>query len=249
MNREEARQILDANTFSGDEARDDAALREALEMAQVDDELRAWFDSRQDFDNRLADAVNETPVPVGLRDRILAAEISQKRARSSTIKVLMAMAAAVVVAGSWMAWASVKSLKADAWMKDSLAVITRIEDDSDYPLDVETHDIGVVKALLAKAGAPAPGSFPKNLPPGKAVGCKVFNLRGHRATIICFEVEPGVEAHLAVVEGEADLSRLPKDHPLFDKSGQWNTARWSGDGKAYMLATRGSAEMLKKLFA
>jgi hypothetical protein len=248
MNKDEARLLLDASTLSPEAGSCDDEVREALEMARGDDELRGWFAQRQGFDERMADAMSEIPVPQGLRDRILESAGSLPKSRSSTFRLLMAMAAVVVICGSWFAWINVRSTDADLWVKDSLAVMTKIETDPPRVLDIVTHDMNEVRALLAKAGAPLPPALPQTLAPGMTVGCKVFERDGRRATIVCFEIEPGVVAHLAVVEG-VDVSRLAKDHPEFAQTGVWNTAAWAGDGRAYVMATRGSAEALKKIFA
>jgi hypothetical protein len=78
--------------------------------------------------------------------------------------------------------------------------------------------------------------------------CKCIQVAGHKASIICFEIEPGKEAHLVVMDN-TDLADVPPQlRPQFKACKRWNTASWSEGKQTFFLATTADVATLKKLF-
>ena len=250
MTRQEAMLILGAHTLSPEAQSPE--LREARAMAEQDRQLGAWLQGQCEFDEAVAAAFEVTPVPAGLRDHLLESyrapvPAPKSAGRDAMLKVWLALAAVVVIAGAGVLWTNLTGHKGLAWEDDALVAMARIETDPPHILDLLTHDMEAVKARLAKSGTPLPEGLPIALTPGKMVGCKSVKIGGHEASIVCFEIEPGVVGHVAVIS-VGDAGALPKGHPDFGKNGEWATAQWAGDGKVYLMATRGSSDSLKKVF-
>jgi hypothetical protein len=251
MTPAEAKLILGAHTLSPQA--DTAELREARAMAEQDQELGAWFQGQCEFDEAVGAAFEVTPIPAGLRERLLQgyeAPIPAPKSggKNAMMMVWLALAAVVVIAATGVLYTNLYGSHGITWHNEALVAMARIETDPPHMLDLLTHDMGAVKALLTKSGSPMPEGLPNSLTAGKMVGCKAVKIGGHEASIVCFEIEPGVVAHVAVVS-VGDVGALPKDHPDFGKNGEWATAQWAGDGKVYFMATRGSSDSLKKIFA
>ena len=239
MNREEARLELDATTL-----RPQDASSEARAMAESDLELGAWLKKRTAFDEQVAEALAAS-IPAGLRESILQnAKRPAKRSFRWVLPVLAAAAAAVVV-GWTMLWPVNSSMP--GWQAESLAAVTRVE----YGVSRVDHlsrDIEAIKRMLAADQSPTPVRLPGTVGAMPVLACKRIQVAGRVASIICFEIEPGTEAHLVVVDntGLADLP--PQLQPQFKTSKNWNMASWSDGSQTFLLATTADEAALKKLF-
>ena len=239
MNREEARLELDATTL-----RPQDASPEARAMAGSDPELGAWLKKRTEFDEQVADAFAAS-MPAGLRESIL--QNSRKPVRRPIRWVLPALvAAAAAVVLSWtMFWPVSNSMP--GWQAESLAAVTKVE----YGMSKVDHmsrDFEAIKKMLVSDRFPTPIRLPGNVGGMPVLACKCIKVAGRKASIICFEIQPGKEAHLVVLDnsGLADLPSHLK--PEFKTRKNWNMASWSDGSQTFLLATTADEAVLKKLF-
>ncbi|MGV3663007.1 MAG: hypothetical protein ACO1TE_22675 [Prosthecobacter sp.] len=243
MNREEARLELDATTL-----RPQDTSPEAREMARTDPELGAWLERRTAFDESVAEAFQGMTVPSDLRAGILRAAKppSLVRRRVAWLTSTLAAAAACLAFGWTLLWPGNSAMA--AWESDSLSAVAKVE----YGvarLDEKAANFEAVRQLLNARDCPCPNAVPKALAKLRTHGCKHIQVDGRPATLICFELEPGKEAHL-VVFNNADLCDCPgQGQPCFKSSKNWRYASWSHGEQAFVLATRADEATLKTLFA
>jgi hypothetical protein len=105
-----------------------------------------------------------------------------------------------------------------------------------------------VKALLTQKECPCPSAVPATLASLRTFGCKRVEIDGRPASIICFQLEAGKEAHLVVFENSGLDCCPAQDSPSFKSSKNWSYASWSHGSQAFMLATTAGEVELKKLF-
>ena len=239
MNREEARLELDATTL-----RPQDASPEAREMAESDPELGAWLKKRTAFDEQVSEAFAAS-IPAGLRDSLLQnARRPAKRSTRWILPVLVAAAAAVVL-GWTMLWPVNNSMP--GWQAESLAAVTKVE----YGVSRVDHlsrDFEAIKKMLVADHSPTPDRLPGTVGTMPVLACKRIQVAGRVASIICFEIEPGKEAHLVVVDNTGLSDLPPQLQPQFKTSKNWNMASWSDGSQTFLLATTADETALKKLF-
>ncbi len=240
MNREEARLELDATTL-----RPQDASPEARAMLESDAELAAWHGSRAAFDEEVAEVFANLPVAAGLRENILRAAKQPAKRPLRWITPTAIAAAACVAIGWTFLWPGSSAMA--AWESDSLNAIAKVEYGV-MKLDQKAATFEAVKQHLTQSECPCPSALPPGLAGLKTYGCKRVQIDGHAATIICFEIQPGREAHLLVLDN-TNLSDCPaQDAPCFKFTKNWAYASWSHGSHTFMLATTADQAMLKKLF-
>ena len=245
MNREEARLELDATTL-----RPQDASPEALAMAREDTELAAWLKQRAAFDEAVASAFHQTVVPAGLRERLLSAQRSplpgRKRHPLAWITSSVAAAAACAVFGWTLMWPGNAAMA--AWESESLSAVAKMEYGM-MRLDERAESYEALRQLLSAKECPCPKAVPNAVASLRTFGCKHLIVDGRKATLICFELQAGREAHLVILDN-TDLCNCPQQgEPCFKSSKNWRYASWSHGGQAFLLATRADEEALKGLFA
>jgi len=105
-----------------------------------------------------------------------------------------------------------------------------------------------VKKLLNATGCPCPETVPTKLAGLPTYGCKRIRVDGRAATIICFELESGKEAHLVVMSSQNLCDCPAQGTPCFKSAKNWSYASWSYGEQAFILATTADKAALKKLF-
>lgn len=243
MNREEARLELDATTL-----RPQDASPEAREMAQSDASLAAWLEKRTAFDEAVAAAFEKTPVPAGLRESLLHVAQAPRRRRHPVAWITSTLiAAAACVAFGWTLFWPGNSAMA-AWESESLSAVARMEYGM-MRLDEKAETFEAVRKLLKAKDCPCPHAVPRALANLRTFGCKHLQVDGRQATLVCFELQRGREAHLVILDN-TDLCGCPgQGTPCFKASKNWRYAAWSHGGQAFLLATTADEVALKGLFA
>lgn len=243
MNREEARLELDATTL-----RPQDAAAEARAAAERDPGLAAWLDKRTAFDERVADAFEGMTVSdAGLRDRILQAAKRPAASRPRRWFTPIIAAAAACIAFGWVLFWPGNAAMA-AWESESLNAVAQVELGV-LKLDERAETYEAVRKLLNERDCPCPSTLPQGLAGLRTYGCKRVQVDGRAATIICFELQPGREAHLVVFDNTGLRDCPTQDTPCFKSARNWHYASWSQGSQSFMLATTASEEDLKKLFA
>jgi hypothetical protein len=239
VNREEARLELDATTL-----RPQDASREARAMAESDPELGAWLKQRTAFDEQVA-AAFATAIPAGLFEDIL--QQARRPARRPTRWILPTLfAAAAAIALGWTLLWPVNSTM-PAWQADSLAAVTKVQYGMSR-VDHMSHDFEAIKKMLVADHSPIPAHLPGAVSALPVLACKRIKVADRIASIICFEIEPGKEAHLVVVDNTGLPDLPPQLQPQFKNSKNWNMASWSDGNQTFLLATTADEAALKKLF-
>lgn len=239
MNREEARLELDATTL-----RPQDASPEARAMAESDPELGEWLKKRTEFDEQVAGAFAAT-IPAGLRESILQNATQPAKRSIRWVLPTLAAAAAAVVVGWTILWPVSNNMP--GWQADSLAAVTKVE----YGMSKVDHvsrDIEAIKKMLVADQSPTPARLPGTVGTMPVLACKRIQVAGRVASIICFEIEPGKEAHLVVMDNTGLSEQPPQLQPEFKTSKNWNMASWSDGSQTFLLATTADEAALKKLF-
>lgn len=238
MNREEARLELDATTL-----RPLDASPEARAMAESDPELGAWLKKRAEFDEQVADAFAAT-IPPGLRESILRNASRPAKRRIHWVLPTVAAAAAAVVIGWTLLWPVNNDMP--IWQAESLAAVTKVE--FGVSRVHSARDLEDIKKMLVAEHSPTPAHLPGRVGTMPVRACKCIQVSGHKASIICFEIEPGKEAHLVVMDNTGMTDAPPQLQPQFKSCKRWNTVSWSEGSQTFLLATTADEAVLKKLF-
>lgn len=252
MTPEEYRLILDAHTLADSGDGGDRDLLEAKERLKHDAGLNDWFAKRRTGDERISKALCAVPVPGGLRERLLKLESTRGVASTPWMRrqVVKALAAAALIGIATFLWRMFfrSPTAGGTWQDQALAQVAQL-DSGALHLDRETNDYDTIKNYLQQQGSPVPGDLPGHLTANPRVGCKVIEVKGHKATVVCFEIAPGLLAHLVVLNVGPEVSKVPVGHPAFDSEGKWQMASWSDGKKTYMLGTRADREKLASMFS
>ncbi|MCB1207739.1 MAG: hypothetical protein KDK97_00365 [Verrucomicrobiales bacterium] len=242
MNLEEARLELDATTL-----RPQDAAAEAVAMAAQDVALGAWLERRTQFDEAAASALSESPIAPGLRERLLLTQKAHKPLIPHwTRPIVITAAAAACLALGWIFLWPVSS-KMPAWEADSLAAVIKLQYGLST-LDDHSPTLTDVKTVLAPMRAPSPDHLPDSLAALPTYGCKCITIGDRPATIICFKIASGEEAHLVVFSNDKLDAVPPQNAPQFENSKGWSLATWSDGQQSYLLATKADQATLRKLF-
>lgn len=239
MNRAAARLELDATTL-----RPQDASPEARALLESDTELAAWHAKRTEFDESVAE-VFAAAIPAGLRESILQnAKRPAKRPLRWVLPLLISAAAAVAV-GWTLLWPV--SGEMPAWQAESLAAVVKVEHGL-LKVDHMSRDLEAIKKLLIADQSPTPTRLPGTVGGMTVLACKRIQVAGRVASIICFEITPGKEAHLVVMDNTGLANPPPQLLPQFKNSKHWNMASWSDGNQTFLLATTADATALKQLF-
>jgi hypothetical protein len=244
MTPKEARLELDATTL-----RPQDASAEARAMAEGDPQLGAWLAKRTEFDERVADAMADlVPIPGDLHMKLLAMSGTpgsmKKKAMPRMVVWLAAAAAFVLIFGGWW-WTT--SMNGE-WQSEALAHVKLVQHGM-LPLQHRAKKLDDLKQLVASSGMSMPQTLPASLSALRTYGCRTVQIAGKPATIVCFEIAPGKEAHLVVMNHSDLASAPPMNKPEFSAKDGWTMAIWSAGTQSFMLATSEDPALLKKLFS
>lgn len=240
MNREQAKLELDATTL-----RPQDASEEALAWMNNDEALAEWHQRRLAFDEKVSAAMKAMEAPEGLRERLLKGkETPVTKWRSRAVLTVGAALAACVVLG-WTLWLP-DATGMPEWQAESLLAVAKV-DSGFSPLDEREGSFEGVRDLLAKSGSIIPHRVPGCLGRSPTFGCKRVQIAGRPATIVCFKLASGGEAHLVVLNREGLDDAAPEGAPKIERSKKWAMASWSDGGQTYLLATTSGEEELRRL--
>lgn len=226
--------------------REDPAFVEALAHAETEPVLGAWARRQQALTDALSDKLNELEVPVHLKNHILAGGIVSQRAHRYRRRSWLAAAASFTALLGLAAW---PWLSAPGVQPPSFA---RLQADlceflaGSFELEVRSASLESLRAHLGRRHQFTNYAVPAALAAQPGVGCRMIDWHGRQVALICFTSQ-GQLVHLMVTpraswpEHELPLERV---HEQVDG---WATAGWVQDGNVYLVATRGTPEMLASL--
>jgi hypothetical protein len=252
MDNREARFILEAYRPGGQDA-GDPYFTGALEQARRDPELAKWFEVERALDAAIAAKVQLSPVPVTLKADILAGRKVVAVAPFWQRRTLWAAAAALIallsLAVLWQLRIAAGRPQFAAFHADMSQFLNHIE-----RLDFQNEDMAKIRHWLASHEAHTEIVLPPRLEGQPGVGCRVLEWQGHKVSLVCYYLRPEDgrridELHLLVIDRDELRDAPPADAPLFATAGKWETASWSDDRHAYILAGLAKGNYLRGYFA
>jgi hypothetical protein len=240
MNNEEAKLILQAYRPGGQDA-NDPRFREALAQAQRDPELARWFANEQALDSRISTKVKAsiTP-PAHLKSRLLAQRriVSPVAWWKRPVWQLAAAACLALVVTIAAIWLKPDHSNGFAQYRVDMAEFAGKKLDR---LDLMSRDMEEVRRWLAQKESHGDLVLPVGLNGRPSLGCRLLDWKGHKVSLVCFELENKQVAHLLVVDSAA-FKDAPTKSPVFNQVGDVATASWSRGGKTYVVASKGGNE-------
>ena len=238
MTREEAKAILllyhpDRRNRDSLSSRDpvDSQMREALEMADADHDLRAWFEQHCAFQRRVSDELRALPVPAArpADPRIKLGPSIWWTRRTSAI----AAAAAILVLGLGWWWRSQppSSEHFENFRSRMARNVLR-----QYQMDIETADMRQLRSFLESKGAPSDYVIPGPLQSTPLTGGGALTWRSNPVSMVCFDRGQKQMIFLFVLNADA-VPDPPPQQPRIERVSKLLTASWSKDGKSYLMAT------------
>lgn len=241
MKNEEAKLILQAYRPGGQDA-NDPRFREALEQAQRDPELARWFANEQALDSRLTAKVQAAiKPPAHLKSQLLAQrKIVRPVAwwKMPAWQLAAAACLALLVTLSVLWFKSAEQTQFAAYRNELADFAGRKLD----RLDLMSRDLPEVRRWLAQKESHGNLVIPAGLDGLPSLGCRLLDWKGHKVSLVCFELENKQVAHLLVVDSAA-FKDAPAESPVFNQVGDVMTASWSRGGKTYVVASKGGNQV------
>lgn len=262
MNIDRIKNLLHAWRPGADAPADAARAREE---AAGNEELSAWLDKERAFDEAFANKLRQVRAPQGLAERIIAAAADDRvvafedslpriEAGQAWWRPFALGAAASVAIGIGLyslvldkepaapasAQAPVAAVFAGPNFDMSSFVNEAVKKALEEPMESE-QGFRNVYSRLVEADAPTPEALPPNMQRLNTVGCRVFDVRGLRMSMICMRGEQLY--HLMVAEQShvgPGCSRYAR--PVVYDLGDQFAATWVSEGKLFIMVTTRAAE-------
>lgn len=240
MNNEEAKLILQAYRPGGRDA-NDPRFREALEQAQRDPELARWFANEQALDSRISAKFKASiATPAHLKAQLLAQTkilrpVAWWKQPALRLALAACLAVLVTVAAVWFT-----SGRSDGFAKYRTTMAEFAGNKLDR-LDLMSRDVTEVRRWLAQKESHGDLVLPAGLNGRPSLGCRLLDWKGHKVSLVCFELENKQVAHLLVVDSAA-FKDAPTESPVFNQVGNVATASWSRGGKTYIVASKEASQ-------
>ena len=240
MNNEEAKLILQAYRPGGQDA-NDPRFREALEQAQRDPELARWFANEQALDSRISTKVQAAiKPPAHLKSQLLAQRkivrpVAWWKMPAWQLAAAACLALLITIAAVWLKPARATGF---AQYRDEMAEFAGKRLDR---LDLMSRDVPEVRRWLAQKESHGDLVIPAGLDGRPSLGCRLLDWKGHKVSLVCFELENKQVAHLLVVDSAA-FKDAPTESPVFNQVGNVATASWSRGGKTYVVASKEASQ-------
>lgn len=223
---------------------DQEGFHEALGMAEQNPAVREWMEEQQTLTETLNAKLNEIPVPVGLKDRILAGESVSRTGVHGSRRSILALAAIFVGLLSVMIWqfipSSLGSEKNFAGLRTDMAQFLS----DGFSLELQSKYLEKLKDHLSEEHQFVDYVVPEQLAGQNSVGCRIIEWQGSQVALICFTVDREL-VHLMVLPKD-QLLELP-EKLLPRQAGEWATDGWQDEKNVYLVATRGSADFLESV--
>lgn len=244
MNREEAKYLLRVYRVDGRDAHD-PQFRKALEMLNHDPELARWFAREQALDIRLAAKFRAFPVPSDLKNQLLAARKLAPRPtgwrRPAWFSAAAAVALLIFLGALWL------TTRGSRQFEQFRNAMVQASMDMEQHVSVKDLDLANARQWLAEHGGRVEFPLPAGLRDHPKVGCRIVEWRGHKVSLLCFQLNGGQHVDLFVI-AEKDLPGLLRSSaPQFAMRGDVTTASWRYDGYLYVMAGQGSKADLERL--
>ncbi len=238
MDSREAREILACYRPGVDDPRSEP-LAAALEQARRDPELALWLERELALDAAIGAKMRETPVPAGLKSRILAGRSAAAPPlwRRRPFLALAPLALAAIAAIALFLWDGRSSPAGFASYRAEMAALVSGE----YKLDVETEDLPKLQAFFAERGWPADYAVPAALQGYPLEGGMAVRWHGEKVSVVCFgsEDDESKDLWMFVVEARVLPDAPASEAPEFSPVAKLATSSWRSGARIYLLARTG----------
>jgi hypothetical protein len=250
VTRAEAQQVL-LLYRPGSEDSGDAAMAQALSLAQDDRELGQWFEQHCAFQRAMRAKFRQIEVPTHLKTSLLVRGQAQPMLVSAPPTAgrrpaWLAAAAALLVllglAGWW--W---KPHPTDPLANFRARMVGQVLRSYEANMSIVTNDMRLIRQDLATRGAPADYVVPKGLERLKLTGGGRLTWRNHPVAMVCFDRGDKQMLYLFVMDRSA-LRNPPPITPQLAKVKELLSASWTAGDKTYVLAGPEEEGFLKKYF-
>lgn len=268
MNSQEARLILCACRPDGQD-HEDPAMKKALDLAEDDAQLAAWFAREQTLDGVLSKKVCCVKVPEGLKAEILAGARVVKPVHFWYQVSTLTSAAAAVALAAVVVWnlEAPRPQNLPSFAGGGLTGPAGVATLASFRGDVasafaEMQKAGFTPDLRTNSPAQANSYFQERVGVSMAVdagkvvdqlgdarlfGCRIVDWRGHKVSMLCLN-RGGEDAHLFVIHREA-LTNVDDIQPkMVEQKSGFPVAAWRDANNAYVLVGHKPTTDLKKFF-
>jgi hypothetical protein len=219
----------------------------ALEQAERDPELRAWFESQRKFDTAVSAKLQTISPPAGLREAILAgARMSAAQPKPFRWNRPIWLAAAAVLALT--AILGVKMRTAPARPTAAEFAAFALSDLSDAHGDHEDTppELANVQAQLVNTSVPLSSGLNIDLGELSKHKCRSLTVGGRRVFELCF-LREGAWYHVYIGRRTdfAPGSLDPK--ALMNVRGEYAATSWADAKHVYALVTQGGVQALRRV--
>jgi hypothetical protein len=255
MNRDEARQILQAYRPGGEDA-DDPYFADALAMVKYDPELAEWFAKQQAFDARISGSLRQVPVPSRFKAKILAQRKNEPAPTLNWWRQMFALqppaswalaAVILMVFGLALFWNH--SQPKSGFTEYSVQMVNAALLDQHH-VDRDTGNLKAALASLPINLTESQISLPIRLDGGNGLdGCRSLAWHGQNVAMLCFSPAGGGHVDLFVTAAAIFTDAPPANHPRFAISNGTPTASWTHDGEVYLAVSHSDETVLKNLWS
>jgi hypothetical protein len=246
MKNQEAKFILGAYRPDGRDA-GAPAFAPALEQAERDPELRAWFATQRKFDAAVAAKLQALAPPPGLREAILAGARmggTLPKSRWWTKPGWLAAAAAIVLTAivARSVWpASTRPTGAEL-ASFALRELAEAHDNHvGYP-----PELAKVQAQLASASLPLTSSLKLDVGELNNNNCRSLMVGGRKVFEICFQRD-GAWYHVYVGRRSDFAPGTFDPKALMNVQGEYASTVWADASHVYALVTQAGAQALRRV--
>ena len=242
MDKQQAREILGLYRPGIDDP-GGPFFAEALGHAQRDPELGRWLEQQHGVDAALRRKFTQIDVPAGLEQQIL----SERKVVRPSIwwerRILLVAAAAAivlaVVAGYLLRQPASRNF--GAFRKTMAQLVS-----GEYKMMLETKDLNEIRQFLATNHGPADYALTKGMERLPAEGCALIDWHGRRVSLVCLDRGADKDLFLFIIDRSALPDPPSGQKPQFARVGAMTTASWTLGDNAYVLASKGSEDDLRK---
>ena len=253
MDKRTAKELLSAYRPEGSDALDEN-LKDALELAERDPEMKQWFESQIVFDRTVSSSLKLLSAPETGKSAILATALldSESEQENGPKRIVSTnwwqytAAAAMIAFAALFTFQYINSQDPDlresvssTWL-DSVKLLA----DSALPLDKRGSEIASLDNWLTQNDAPASNSIPAVLTEETDLaGCRIFDLpNGKKASLLCF-TKGSQFVHVFVVR-KSDLDNQPVTEQTWERKGDWNLFAWTEGDVIVTVASKLPADTI-----
>lgn len=254
MTRDEAKIIL-LRYRPGTTDREEPEIREALALAQADEELSRWLADSGTSQQLLRTTFKQIQAPEGLLQQIVSEHTASQRASASRrqftrIGLVAALILLGIIGGTiWLGSRPQADNTLAIFQQQMAGYALR-----GYTMDLQTNDAEQIRAFLRQQQAPADYTIGGPLQKATLIGCAVEGWQSSKVSMICLGTGAPPAAGgkndlwLFVVDRKTVADAPEDSQPHFDRVNRLATASWSEQGKLYLLATTSDERVLRSFF-